>query len=107
MDLQSIVVLTLHSPRERIWGELVGLTAAGITVRGTELNSFEEVVRQIAAGEAGLGALATVFYPIHRVERMALDETIGEIPSLAERFERKIGITVVDFLNAGRNLPMP
>jgi len=104
METQSIVVLTLHAPRERIWGELVALTPAGITIRGIDLNSFEELLRQIAAGEAGVGALSTVFYPMHRVERMAMDETVGEIPSLAERFERKIGLTVLEFLRAGQHL---
>ena len=82
----------------------MALTSAGITVRGIELNSFDEVLRQIAAGEAGVGVLSTVFYPIHRVERMAMDETVGEIPSLAERFERKVGLTVGEFLRAGGDL---
>ena len=104
MEIRSIVVLTLHSPKEKIWGELVALTSAGITVRGIELDSFDEVLRQIAAGEAGVGVLSTVFYPIHRVERMAMDETVGEIPSLAERFERKVGLTVGEFLRAGGDL---
>lgn len=104
MEIHSIVILTLNSPRERIWGELVALTPAGITVRGIELNAFEEVLRQIAAGEAGLGALSTVFYPMHRIERMALDETVGEIPSLAERFQSKVGLTVLEFLSAGHEL---
>ena len=86
MEIRSVVVLTLHSPKEKIWGELVALTPAGITVRGIELDSFDEVLRQIATGEAGVGVLSTIFYPLHRVERMAMDETVGEIPSLAERF---------------------
>ncbi len=104
METESIVILTLHSPKERIWGELVALTAAGLTVRGIELNSFDELLRQICAGESGSGALSTVFYPMHRVERMALDETVGEIPSLAERFEQRIGLSLQDFLRAGRRL---
>ncbi len=104
MELQSIVVLTLHSPREKIWGVLAALTAAGITIRGIEVNSFDEVLRQIAAGEASLGALPTVFFPMNRVERMSLDETVGDIPSLAERFEKKLGLSVVQFLNAGTKL---
>ena len=104
MEIRSVVVLTLHSPKEKIWGELVALTPAGITVRGIDLNAFEEVLRQVVAGEAGVGLLSTIFYPIHRVERMAMDETVGEIPSLAERFERKIGLTVGEFLRAGGDL---
>ena len=104
METCSIVVLTLHGPKEKIWGELAALTPAGITVRGIELDSFDEVLRQIAAGEAGVGVISTVFYPIHRVERMSMDETVGEIPSLAERFEKKVGLTVGEFLSAGGTL---
>jgi hypothetical protein len=104
MELHSIVILTLHTPRERIWGELLALTPAGITVRGAELNAFEEVLRQIAAGEAGAGVLSTVFYPMCRIERVALDEAVGEIPSLAERFHQKVGRTVLEFLEAGHEL---
>jgi hypothetical protein len=100
MELQTIVVLTLHDPKEKVWGELLSLTPAGITIRGADVNSFDEVMRQIAAGEATSGAMSTVFYPMHRVERMSLDETVGEIPSLAERFERKLGLSVLQFLNA-------
>ncbi len=104
MELQSVVILTLHGPREKIWGELLALTAAGITVRGIELNSFDEVVRQIAAGESGVGAMSIVFYPIHRVERMTMDETVGEIPSLAERFQQRVGLSILEFLHAGHEL---
>lgn len=104
MEIASIVVLTLHTPKEKIWGELVVLTPAGVTVRGINLNSFDELLRQISAGEAGASAMSTIFYPLHRVERMALDETAGEIPSLAERFEKKIGLSVFEFLHAGGEL---
>lgn len=98
METQSVVILTLHSPKERIWGELVALNAAGLTVRGIELSSFDEIVRQICAGEADTGVVSTVFYPMHRVERMTLDATVGEIPSLADRFERRVGLTLSEFL---------
>lgn len=104
METQSIVVLTLHTPKEKIWGELLALTSAGITLRGIDLSAFDELLRQIGAGETGPGALSTVFYPIHRVERMTMDETNGELPSLAARFEQKVGLTLLDFLRAGSDL---
>ncbi len=104
MELQSIVVLTLHSPKEKVWGELVSLTPAGITLRGLDVNSFDEVLRQIVAGEPTSGVMATVFYPMNRVERMSLDESVGDIPSLAERFESKLGLSVLQFLNARTKL---
>lgn len=97
MEIHRFVILSLHSPKEKIWGELVALTPAGITVRGVDLNYFEELLRQAAAGEAGTESLSTVFYPMYRVERMALDEGYPEVPSLGDRFERRIGTKVQKF----------
>ncbi len=102
MEIRSVVILTLHSPRERMWGELLSLTPAGLTIRGIELSSFDEMLRQIGTGEAGPSAMSTVFYPIHRVERMTLDETVGEIPSLARRFEQRVGMSLLEFLHRGQ-----
>ena len=98
MDLHSVVVVSLHSPREKIWGELVALHAAGITVRGIDLNSFDDFVRQVLHPEGDRVGLATVFYPMQRVERIALDEPSGSIPSMADLFERKVGRSLRDYL---------
>ena len=100
MILSSIVVLSLHSPKEKIWGELLALSPAGVTIRGVDLNYFEELLRQAAAGEAGAGSLSTVFFPAYRIERMSIDEGIPEAPSLSERFQRRMGITVQEFFRA-------
>ncbi|MCI0421705.1 MAG: hypothetical protein L0312_21175, partial [Acidobacteria bacterium] len=43
---------------------------------------------------------ATVFYPLHRVERMELDETMGDIPSLEDRFQQRTSLTLEEYLNA-------
>lgn len=85
----SFVLVMLNTPREKFWGALVALSAAGVTVRGVDLNSYEEVARQVKAGdEAGA---ATVFFPMHRVERVEMDETSGELPSLMDRFRALSG----------------
>ncbi|PYV38861.1 MAG: hypothetical protein DMG06_24605 [Acidobacteria bacterium] len=97
MKLNSIVVVSLHSPREKIWGELLGLNAAGVTLRGLDLNAFDDWLNQVnSEGQVGL---ATVFYPLYRVERIALDEPVGNIPSLAATFYQKIGLTLLEYLN--------
>ncbi len=65
-----------------------------LQVRGLDLVVFDEWMRQEARGEeAGLG-LATIFYPMSRLERMERDESLGPIPSYAERFYRAVGRTV-------------
>lgn len=98
MELGSIVIVSLRDPKEKIWGELVGLTGAGITLRGIDLNSFDDFIRQAKDPEEAPLGLPTVFYPMFRVERIALDEPRGDIPSLAQTFERQVGRTVSDFL---------
>ena len=85
----AVVLVTLSSPREKFWGILLQVSAAGISLRGLELNSFEDFVHQVRAGEPATPA--AVFFPMHRVERMEADEHSGDIPSLKERFQEKTG----------------
>ena len=85
----AVVLVTLSSPREKFWGILLQVSAAGISLRGLELNSFEDFVHQVRAGEPATPA--AVFFPMHRVERMEADEHSGGIPSLKERFQEKTG----------------
>jgi hypothetical protein len=88
------VILYLQAPKEKVWGILVSLTPSGVVVRGLDLVVFDEWMRQEArAEEAGLG-LATIFYPMSRLERMERDESLGPMASYAERFYRAVGRTV-------------
>src|SRR5205807_1168405 len=47
LDLHSVVILSLHTPREKVWGELLTLNTAGVTLRGIDLNSFDDFVHQV------------------------------------------------------------
>ena len=85
----AIVLVTLSSPREKFWGVLQEVSPAGISLRGLDLNSFEDFVRLVRSGEPA--SPAAVFFPMHRVERMEADEHSGDIPSLKERFQEKTG----------------
>ena len=98
MDIHSIVVVSLHSPKEKFWGELLSLNPAGTTIRGVDLNSFDHFVREINAPENERTGLPTVFFPMTRIERIALDEPSGAIPSMTEIFERKSGRTLREYL---------
>jgi hypothetical protein len=98
MDLHSIIVVSLHSPKEKFWGELLVLNQAGITVRGIDLNSFDHFVRAINEPDGERVGFPTIFFPMNRVERISLDESSGSIPSMAELFQRKIGRTLSDYL---------
>ena len=43
----SIVIVSLHTPKEKLWGSLVSMNAAGVTIRGIDLNSFDDFIRQV------------------------------------------------------------
>ncbi len=98
MEINSIVILSLSSPKEKVWGQLVALNPAGVTVRGIEIDSFDDFVRQIINHEETTVGMAMVFFPIHRVERIALDEPSGSLPSLSDRFYQKVGATIQEYL---------
>jgi len=98
MQPHSIVIVSLHSPKEKLWGELLAINPAGITVRGIDLNSFDDFILQVLHPEGERIGLPTLFFPMARVERVALDEPSGSIPSLAERFEQKVGRSLLDYL---------
>jgi hypothetical protein len=90
----AAVVLYLREPKEKVWGLLLQLHAAGIVVRCIELRAFEDWMRQEARGEEPYLGLTTIFYPMNRVERMEKDEDLGPMASYAARFEREVGRTV-------------
>ena len=103
MDLAALelaahapVVLSLQSPKEKIWGLLLSVSTAGIVLRGIDLVIFDDWMRQEARGDEQVLGLSTIFYPMHRVERMERDETIGPIISYTDRFTREAGRTVLE-----------
>jgi hypothetical protein len=93
-------VVYLHSPREKVWGILLELGPAGVALRGLDLAVFDDWMRQEAKGEEALIGPATIFYPMHRVERIERDETVGPIPSCADRFAREVGRSAVEAMAA-------
>jgi hypothetical protein len=98
MQPHSIVVVSLHSPKERLWGELVDISSAGVTLRGIDLSSFDDFVSQVLHPEGDRIGLPTLFFPMLRIERIALDEARGSIPSLADVFQKKVGRSIAEYL---------
>jgi len=112
MDLPSLdlapgtpVVLYLHGPKEKLWGILIRIGVAGIVVRGLDLQVFDDWMRQEARDDERLIGPATVFYPIHRLERMERDETVGPLLSYAARFAAEVGRPAAEA--AGFTAPSP
>jgi hypothetical protein len=98
MQPHSIVVLNLHSPKEKLWGELMEISSAGVTLRGIDLGSFDDFVIQVLDPEGDRVGLPTLFFPMLRIERIALDEARGSVPSMAEVFEKKTGRSIANYL---------
>ena len=87
----SLVIVNLVNPKEKFFGVLTALSAAGVTMRGINLDSFEDWIRQIARNEEPDLDLITMFVPLFRVERIFLDEPSGAIKSYGQRFESSGG----------------
>jgi hypothetical protein len=94
----ALVVLNLMGPKEKFFGVLLSLSAAGVTLRGINLDSFDDWIRQLARGEESNIDLMTMFIPLFRVERIFLDEPAGAIPSFGQRFEEVVGKSVASHL---------
>jgi hypothetical protein len=88
------VVLYMHSPKEKVWGILISIGTAGVVVRGMDLITFDDWMRQEARGDDPLLGPLTVFYPMHRLVRLERDESVGPVESYADRFRRETGRTV-------------
>jgi hypothetical protein len=78
MDLHSIVIVSLHTPKEKIWGELLAINPSGITVRGIDINSFDHFIRQINEPDGERMGLPTIFFPMNRIERVSLTDYLAQ-----------------------------
>jgi hypothetical protein len=90
MNAGQLVLVTLHTPREKFWGVILALTPAGVSLRGVDLESLDDFVQMVKSGEAATPSV--VFFPMHRVQRIEVDGRNGELPSLAEQFAAKTGL---------------
>ncbi len=93
MSLASGSIVTVHlvNPSEKFWGVLERLEPVGIVFRGISLDIFEEWVSEMVRGDGVALGLTTLFVPLFRVERIFLDEQVGEVESYRQRFERRTG----------------
>ncbi len=94
----ELVVVHLVGPREKFWGVLHETSPSGVTVRGIALDAFESWMREVARRGEPSSFPATVFFPLHRVERVFVDEASGEVASYSERFRSVVGEDAKDSL---------
>jgi hypothetical protein len=94
----SLVIVHLVNPTEKFWGVLQDLGVAGVMLRGINVSSFDDWMAQaVRRGDQTLG-LSTMFVPLFRVERVFLDEPVGEVESYRQRFQSRVGLPVERYL---------
>jgi hypothetical protein len=106
----AIVTLHLVNPTEKLWGLLERLEPVGIVFRGISLDFFEEWVNELASGAGSTLGSSTMFVPLFRVEKIFLDEQVGEVESYQRRFARRTGLAAASVLggaDAGAGEPRP
>jgi len=101
-ELSSLVIVNLVNPKEKFFGMLTALSPAGVTVRGINLDAYEDWIRQIAHREEANLDVATLFFPLFRVERIYLDEPSGSIKSYGQRFHDVTGMPIRTYLGLER-----
>ncbi len=92
------VIIVLHSPREKCWGILDENKAAGVFLRGLDLNAFDDWVLAVADDEPFIGVI-DLFFLMWRLERLSPDEAAWGIPFLYEQVEQRTGRSVQELIN--------
>ena len=103
----SIVIAHLVNPTEKFWGVLLNLDSSGLTLRGINVASFDDWMFQIARRDERTLGLSTMFVPLFRVERIFLDEQIGEVESYRQRFDHNVGESVESLLGLDQDDEIP
>ena len=86
----ALVIATLTNPREKFWGAILHLAGEGLSLRGVDVASFDDLASQVKNGDPFTSGV--VFFPMHRIERVELDLPDGTLPSLSQRFLAKTGL---------------
>ena len=47
----ALVIATLTNPREKFWGAILHLAGEGVSLRGVDVASFDDLASQIKSGE--------------------------------------------------------
>lgn len=96
----ACVVTYLGTPREQVFGVVIALDAPGITMRGISLESLDDWLRELGRGGGGQTTfgLSLTFYPMHRVEKVVIDETAHGSESIREKFRRRTGMAFEEYV---------
>ena len=90
------IVVYLQSPREKFWGILHGCSPSGIWTSGAGLKNLEEWLDFGFRQGDEAPTLSITFFPMHRVEKITVDQTEGGLPSLHETIRIRTGRMAAD-----------
>ena len=91
IEAGALVVANLTNPKEKVWGLLLRIDQVGVVIRGLDLNSVEDWLVQEGRGAAPYLVPSTQFFPIHRVDRIYLDESSAGFDSYGDRYHTRCG----------------
>ena len=98
----AVVLVTLTNPAEKVWGILLELRPEGINMSASPLNAVEGLIEQARQRETLDLPMLSVFYPMHRVERIDRDDQEGSLSSFYRRFRESVGVTVQEYVKRKR-----
>ncbi|MFQ6082674.1 MAG: hypothetical protein ACE5WD_04855 [Candidatus Aminicenantia bacterium] len=91
----SFVVIYLNNPKEKFWGRLISLKPEGVQVKGLNINSFNDWLRNMSSIN-----LSTVFFPMIRVEKIILDESSDSSLSFKDQVIKKTQKSPTELFNS-------
>jgi hypothetical protein len=94
----SLVIVHCGNPREKMWGVLQRLDGVGVVIRGLDLDSVEDWLRQERAGADRMIGPTTFFLPMGRVLRIDLDESTAAVDGYGDRYLTACGRDVREAL---------
>jgi hypothetical protein len=98
-------IVYLNGPREKYWGILNRNTAVGIWLTGSDLNTVQDWLDRGGPEDDPLPIFTTTFFPMHRVEKIVVDEGNRGIPSIREALAARLGDNLLELLPGSFNLP--
>ena len=62
------------------------------------MDAFDDWMNHISKHEESGVQPTTTFFPLHRIEKIILDEGIGPMPSLTDTFIARVGGAIKEYL---------
>ena len=101
IDAGTCVIAYLGAPREQVFGAVLSINSAGMTLRCITLASVEDWMRELTADSEGgtqSFGLSTTFYPMHRIEKVVVDESAHGAQSIQDWFLARMGFSFDEYI---------